>query len=323
MSGDQLRSFGRNDIGNRIEEFGTVAEGPGNATLGRSLLALGDLQESRRHLEIAMESGFDRPEVRTALGWVLARLYRSELNEALREKDRELRPLRIEQARKNLRDPALDLLTGHLRLSSAHTAKARLQYSTGGDSSETLKRAIQAAERAVQVSPDSSDAYRVLGNARLYVAFAGEKHGIDPTLERTRAIADLEKALELEPDNVSALNSLGLIHIDTINAARDRGFDPEPAIEAELDRRRSSKQDPVEKPWYDEIRARSPIERVNAPGVDDARPARCSSGRRQTPGFRFPTAVDRPLDKPTIRKTASIVRREPRSSADRTIRSTG
>ncbi len=359
-------------IERRIAEFGPVAEGPGHAALGRTHLALGNFEEARRHLERAMQSGFDRLEVRTALGRTLASIYRTELTEASREKDGELRRLRIERAQKNIRDPALELLendvegstsestlvrasialledrfddavvlarssiadepwryqarlisgdalfgralktgednheatldgfseaskeyqraieiassdplthlrlcdladtalgvllhenargfdhwheiavasctnsvvaspslvTAHLRLSSAHTAKARLQYSLGQDSARTLDSAIEAAEEGVAVAPESSDAYRTLGNARLYLAFAQEKRGINPDPIRHQAIESLERALELDPNNVGALNSLGLIHIDTINAARDHGFDPIPSIEAGID----------------------------------------------------------------------------------------
>ncbi len=371
---DELTSVG-NDmeaIEVRIQEFGEIAEGPGNAALGRTHLALGDFEEARQHLESARSSGFDRAEVRSALGQALAWLYRIELTDAARESDPELRRLRTQKAQEELRDPALDLLggtldgsesgrdltraavalledrhedalrfaedsiaaqpwrheakilagdalldqalktgredhdatiagleraasayreaidiapsdplthlrlcdladktmdvllhenreginawyqealsscgrairakptmvTAHLRLSSAHTLKARLQQSLGEDSTPILERAIAAAQQGVTFSPNSAEAHRTLGDAQLYLAYSFEKKGGDPGPERERAISSLGRALDLDPANVSALNSLGLIHIDIINYARDRGFDPSPSINAGIE----------------------------------------------------------------------------------------
>lgn len=356
----------------RIQESGEIAEGPGNAALGRTHLALGDFEEARQHLESAINSGFERAEVRSALGQTLTWLYRIELTDAARESDSELRRLRIQKAQEELRDPALKLLgsalsgseserdltraavalledryddalqfagdsiadqpwrheakllagdalldqalktgredhdatvagleqaastyrqaieiapsdplthlrlcdladktmdvllhenregidfwyeeaqsscsrairakpttvTAHLRLSSAHTLKARLQQSLGEDSTPILERAIATAQQGVTFSPNSAEAHRTLGDAQLYLAYSFEKKGGDPGPERERAISSLERALDLDPANVSALNSLGLIHIDIINYARDRGFDPMPSVDAGIE----------------------------------------------------------------------------------------
>ncbi len=64
----------------RTERVGKLGVGPGNYALGSAYLALEQFDLARKHLELAWQSGFRRPEVAYALGRVLGNLYQQELN---------------------------------------------------------------------------------------------------------------------------------------------------------------------------------------------------------------------------------------------------
>ncbi len=115
------RTFEREGIRERmlqIEEemkrLGAIGAGPGNYALGRGFLALQDSENARKHLEIAIDEGYTGPGVSYALGMVLGRLYRRELDLARRIENPELRGARIGEIEDELRDPALS----HLRSGS-------------------------------------------------------------------------------------------------------------------------------------------------------------------------------------------------------------
>jgi len=98
-------------IEGRRLELGGQGSGPGGYALGRGALALQDLDSARSHLERALASGYDRPEVLLTLGLTLDGLFQRRMEAIdLVDDPREHERLR-QQAEKELRDPARDLLS--------------------------------------------------------------------------------------------------------------------------------------------------------------------------------------------------------------------
>lgn len=93
-----------------MAELGPPAEGPGHAAIGQALLALDEPDAARDHLERAVASGQASPSAEVSLGLALSRLYRQRLTRTKATVlDPELRRRALEQAERELRDPALEL----------------------------------------------------------------------------------------------------------------------------------------------------------------------------------------------------------------------
>lgn len=101
------------ELEERMTEVGGVAVGPGHAALGRGHLALREFDEARRHLELAVDGGFRSPESDFALGLVYGELYRRALNRAGRISDPERKNQEVQKAERELRDPAVGLLSSY------------------------------------------------------------------------------------------------------------------------------------------------------------------------------------------------------------------
>jgi eukaryotic-like serine/threonine-protein kinase len=97
------------DIEARIGELGSFAEGPGRYARGRGFLALYEYEPARAELERAWRAGERTPDVALALGQALGEIYQVRRKEALRL-DEPLRSTRLAEARRELRDPALERL---------------------------------------------------------------------------------------------------------------------------------------------------------------------------------------------------------------------
>ena len=101
------------ELEERMSEVGGIAVGPGHAALGRGHLALRELDEARRHLELAVDGGFRSPESDFALGLVYGELYRRALTRAGRISDPERKAQEVGKAERDLRDPAVVLLSSY------------------------------------------------------------------------------------------------------------------------------------------------------------------------------------------------------------------
>lgn len=86
---------------------GSLAAAPAAYALGRSHLALGEVEPARRLLEQAWAGGLRTPEVSLALGRALAASYQRALDLARALPSRELREARERELARELRDPAL------------------------------------------------------------------------------------------------------------------------------------------------------------------------------------------------------------------------
>ena len=136
-------------IGQKLEASAPSIRGPGHAALGRGHLVLGEYSDAARELEEARRLGEKRPQVDTALGLALGRLYHAALTEAAGIRDP---ALRAEQTRR-----AEDLRQG---------AAAALRQGSGSDAGAEFwiegllafyegrhDAALQAADRALQETP--------------------------------------------------------------------------------------------------------------------------------------------------------------------------
>jgi serine/threonine-protein kinase len=72
------------DIERKMAAAGDVGEGPGHCALGQGLLALGDPESARQHLETALAAGYSSPELEDALGRALGELFQRALAETRR-----------------------------------------------------------------------------------------------------------------------------------------------------------------------------------------------------------------------------------------------
>jgi eukaryotic-like serine/threonine-protein kinase len=93
-----------------VQSGGEIAQGPGQYVIGKVLLDLRDYDAAARHLDLAWESRYARPEVAFARGYVNGALYQRELQKAERIPDPEERQKRKEELGKTYRQAAVDSL---------------------------------------------------------------------------------------------------------------------------------------------------------------------------------------------------------------------
>jgi serine/threonine-protein kinase len=120
-------------IETEMQRLGDLGSGPGHYALGRAFLTLQDYPAARRHLEAALDEGYDGPGVSYALGMTLGRLYQGELALAKRLDNQNLRSSRIAEIDRDLRDPALELLrrTNESAVVAPHYAEAVIAFYGG------------------------------------------------------------------------------------------------------------------------------------------------------------------------------------------------
>jgi eukaryotic-like serine/threonine-protein kinase len=145
----------RNAVGAAIARLDREVRGlrpalraPGDAALGRGLLALGDDAQARRHLEAAWRAGNRAPELAYALGLTLVHAYQEALARARLARDESERQLALASARRRLRDPALAYLQASRGgdLVASQYLEALLAY-LAGDSATTLVKSRAAIAR--------------------------------------------------------------------------------------------------------------------------------------------------------------------------------
>ncbi|MCI0442594.1 hypothetical protein L0152_05165, partial [bacterium] len=96
-------------IGVRMEEVGSVANGPGNFALGRGYMALYRYPEAKRHLEKALKE-YRIPRVAYSLGLTLGLMYPKEMERANQIGTKEEREAKTKQITKDFKDQALILI---------------------------------------------------------------------------------------------------------------------------------------------------------------------------------------------------------------------
>ncbi|MEW6757200.1 MAG: protein kinase [Acidobacteriota bacterium] len=157
-----------------MADLGGPAQGPGNAAIGRALLALERHEEARGRLERAWELGYREPEAAYALGRVLGALYQAELAQTARLGGKELKEARRKEIDQSLRDPALRFLS--LGRTSQVDSAAYLEGLFAlyeGRTGDALARA-EEAERAI---PWLYEASLLKGDAFLRQAMDAQDRG--------------------------------------------------------------------------------------------------------------------------------------------------
>jgi tetratricopeptide (TPR) repeat protein/predicted Ser/Thr protein kinase len=128
--------------------LGSAAAGAADSAVGRVLLALGEPDEARKHLERAWAAGNHDPTVAEALGHALMRLYQAELREITVVRDEGLREHRRHEAERLLREPAAEVLRHATESAPQGFLDALLAFSDG-----RLEEASRATERALEAEP--------------------------------------------------------------------------------------------------------------------------------------------------------------------------
>ncbi len=100
-----------NSILQRIQEAGTLAEGPGNYAYGRGLMELSKLDEAQRYLQKAWDAGYQTPENAYALGITLGHQYQQELEVAQRAENLSGKKSTIKDIETKYRDRILNYLS--------------------------------------------------------------------------------------------------------------------------------------------------------------------------------------------------------------------
>lgn len=158
------------EIEREMARLGRIAQGPGNAAMGRAYLALGRHREARERLERARTCGSRGPETAYALGQTLGALYQEGLEQARRLPSKDLRDARREELGRSLRDPALAYLEGSLGsgLDSPSYARGLIALYEG-----RYDEAASRAREAFAQSPWLFEARRLEGDA--YAQRAAER----------------------------------------------------------------------------------------------------------------------------------------------------
>jgi serine/threonine-protein kinase len=266
-------------IKGEMERRGTISDGPGHYALGRGYLTLQEEAEARRHLELAIDTGYSGPGVSYALGMVLGRIYQRELELARRLNNKELRAARISEIERDLREPAL----AHLRSGSGSSmevtgyAEALIEF-YGGNLEEALAATRQAfnsenwlyeakrlegdillekgAERALH--GDAEAALGLLDEAGVAYAVAAEIARSDPSVHegecgrwtqileiRSRrgatvveafdnAVDACGRSLAIDPGRSSVHERLSHLYWRWADLVNDRGGDPEPFLDQSI-----------------------------------------------------------------------------------------
>lgn len=94
----------------RIQEVGSMAEGPGNYALGRGLMELSKFEEARVHLQKAWDAGYQPPENAYALGLTLGQIYQRELESAQQIENEIFKEQKIKEIGTKYSKPALNFL---------------------------------------------------------------------------------------------------------------------------------------------------------------------------------------------------------------------
>ena len=214
---DQIRQ-GMVRIRTKMSEMDSWGEGPGHYALGRGALGLGELAEARRHLELAWNAGYQRPEVALALGTALGALYEGQLESVERLPDPETRRRLRADAERQLRDPALAMLArvGELAQSAPELLAARIALHQ-----RELETAIEQSRAAIAEHPGLYEARFLEAQAlQRQAAEAQSRNDLDDADELLAAAADAVKAgIAVGRSDPEGYLRLCRIHVRRLNLA--------------------------------------------------------------------------------------------------------
>jgi serine/threonine-protein kinase len=119
----------------------------------------------------------------------------------------------------------------HELLARLHWRWADVVHDGGGDPGPHLDRAVTAAQRAIDLAPESASAHFAMGGALTVSGLHQLSQGMDPRPNLSQAIESLERAVEHEPTRALAWDDLGYAHERIARYEMSVGLDPRPSLE--------------------------------------------------------------------------------------------
>ena len=119
-------------------------------------------------------------------------------------------------------------------LARAYSRKGEYQRDNGEDPRSALQKSIDAAEQAVQLSPDLSGYHRLLEANRMLATYVNDR-GLDPTESVNNAQNAYVHALKLEPNHPDTYNVMGLCYRELGGYQNRTGKDPRAALQKAID----------------------------------------------------------------------------------------
>lgn len=104
------------------------------------------------------------------------------------------------------------------------------QVSKGIDPRESLAKAAEMAQRAIQFNPGDLEAYHYLGTSYLTAGKYERTIGLDPNPSFTQGIAAFQQVLGINPNFVNAYNNLANIYNEKGRYDLAAGLDPRPML---------------------------------------------------------------------------------------------
>jgi len=114
----------------------------------------------------------------------------------------------------------------HNQISSLHTLWAEHQLNQGQDSSDSIRMALESADRVIRTEPESAEGYNNAGLALWQKAKYEASTGKDAGPSFQLALERLARAVQLDPNIASMLNHLGLAYMDLGDFRMYHGKDP-------------------------------------------------------------------------------------------------
>ncbi|HEX8705413.1 MAG TPA: protein kinase [Myxococcaceae bacterium] len=203
--GDQQAMRARvSELESEVRQGGDRAEGPGDYAMGRALLALGDVEGARGHLESAWQRGYREARVAYALALALGQLYQEHLLEVERMRNADQREARRREIERRFRDPALGYLKqsqGAEELSAEYVA-ALIAFHEG-----RYDEALSGLETMRSTNPWFYEAPLLRGDILVARALRKKDQG-----DRAGAQADLEGARKAQEQAVDIGESLPQVY---------------------------------------------------------------------------------------------------------------
>jgi serine/threonine protein kinase len=149
-------------IKSRMVKLGNNAQGPGHYAIGKAWMALHQYGEARNSFELAIKNyGYKTPDLYYAYGLTLAMIYQSELDFAARIAIKEERDVRINEIKKEFKEPALfHIQQGKGSVEYSEYARAMVAFLD-----EHYEEAIEKSQRAVQQIPWMYEIKRLEGES--------------------------------------------------------------------------------------------------------------------------------------------------------------
>jgi predicted Ser/Thr protein kinase len=204
-SGDQQAMRAQvGELESEVRQGGNRAEGLGDYAVGRALLALGDVEAARGHLESAWQRGYREARVAYALALALGQLYQEHLLEVERMRNADQREARRQEIERRYRDPALGYLKqsqGAEELSAGYVA-ALIAFHEG-----RYDEALAGLETMRTTNPWFYEAPLLRGDILVARALRRKDQG-----DRAGAQADLEAARKAQAQAADIGESLPLVY---------------------------------------------------------------------------------------------------------------